>query len=74
MQLSDTYLKATKDKGKNVTLTLISGRKVPGKVREVGRFTLLIEKGKKDFLLIFKHSVESFPINLGNVEKAESKD
>jgi len=74
MQLSDTYLKATKHKGKNDTLTQITGRKEPGKVREVGRITLLIEKGKKDFLLIFKHSVESFPINLGNVEKAESKD
>jgi len=74
MMLSDTYLKASQDKGKKVTLTLISGRKVTGKVKEVGRFTVLVEKGKKDFCLIFKHSIESFPINLGNVEKAESKD
>lgn len=74
MQLSDTYLKASKDKGKKVTFLLISGRKVTGKVREVGRFTILVEKGKKDFLLIFKHSIESFPIDLGGIKKIEDSE
>lgn len=65
MMLSDNYLKAAQDKGKNVAFTLISGGKITGKVREVGRFTILLEIGKKDFRLIFKHSIESFPIDFG---------
>lgn len=74
MQLSDTYLKAIQNKGKKVTFSLVSGEKVTGIVREIGRFTLLIEKGKKDFCLLFKHSIESFPIDLGNIGKVEKED
>ena len=74
MILSDTYLKAIQNKGSKITFSLISGRKVTGKVREIGRFTILVEKGKKDFCLIFKHSIESFPIDLGNIGKVEKKE
>lgn len=74
MQLSDNYLKAAQQKGKKVAFTLISGGQITGKVREVGRFTILIEKGKNNFLLVFKHSIESFPISLGGIKKVEKEE
>jgi len=59
--LSDRYFEEFIRKGKEVSFDLISGGIIKGKIKEVGKFSLVVEVEKRPFLL-FKHSIEKIEL------------
>ncbi|CAM3089363.1 RNA chaperone Hfq [Sporolactobacillus spathodeae] len=73
INIQDTFLNQLRKEGTFVTVFLVSGFQLKGKVKAFDNFTVLLDsEGKQQ--LIFKHAISTFtpskPVNWTNQEEA----
>ncbi|RYL92232.1 RNA chaperone Hfq [Sporolactobacillus sp. Y61] len=73
INIQDTFLNQLRKDGIFVTVFLVSGFQLKGKVKAFDNFTVLLDsEGKQQ--LIFKHAISTFtpsrPVNLTNQEES----
>ena len=61
MNIQDELLNKLKEEGKEITIYLIRGTRITGKIEGVDQFTILLEvNGEKQ--LIYKHAISTIVI------------
>ncbi|MFT8871275.1 MAG: RNA chaperone Hfq [Sporolactobacillus sp.] len=73
INIQDVFLNQLRKEGTFVTVFLVSGFQIKGKVKAFDNFTVLLDSDGKQ-QLIFKHAISTFspsrPVNLANTEQA----
>ena len=70
--IQDTFLNTARKERNNITIYLVSGVKLTGRIRSFDKYSVVLETGNQE-QLIFKHAISTVVIARGAHGHADSK-
>ena len=70
--IQDTFLNTARKERHNITIYLVSGVKLTGRIRSFDKYSVVLETGNQE-QLIFKHAISTVVIARGAHSHADSK-
>jgi len=70
--IQDTFLNTARKERHNITIYLVSGVKLTGRIRSFDKYSVVLETGNQE-QLIFKHAISTVVIARGVHSHADSK-
>jgi host factor-I protein len=70
--IQDSFLNTARKERHNITIYLVSGVKLTGRIRSFDKYSVVLETGSQE-QLIFKHAISTIVIARGGHSHADSK-